>query len=37
MKDLDNMKIEFPDIFDEIFMNSFRRLKKALQLKGEAT
>lgn len=30
LKDLDTMKIEFPDIFDEMFMNSFRRLKKAL-------
>ena len=34
--DIDTMKIDFPDVFDELFTNSFRRLKKELQLKIEA-
>jgi hypothetical protein len=30
------MKLEFPDIFEELFRNTFRRLKKALKTKLEA-
>jgi hypothetical protein len=28
IEDVDKMKIEFPEIFDELFMNAYRRLKK---------
>ena len=34
--DIDKMKTEFPDVFDELFTNSFRRLKIELQLKIDA-
>jgi hypothetical protein len=30
------MKLEFPDIFEEFFVNSYRRLKKELEIKIEA-
>jgi hypothetical protein len=30
------MKIEFPDVFDELFMNSYRRLRKELEIKIQA-
>jgi len=33
LDDVDKMKIEFPDVFEELFMNSYRRLKKEMQLK----
>jgi hypothetical protein len=36
IEDIDKMKIEFPDVFDELFMNSYRRLKKELEIKIEA-
>jgi hypothetical protein len=36
IEDIDKMKIEFPDVFEELFTNSYRRLKKELQLKIEA-
>jgi CRP-like cAMP-binding protein len=36
MEDLDKMKIEFPDVFEEFFMNSYRRLRKELELKIQA-
>lgn len=36
IEDIDKMKIEFPDVFDELFMNSYRRLKKELEIKIKA-
>lgn len=36
MEDMDKMKIEFPEIFEEFFMNSYRRLRKELELKIQA-
>lgn len=36
LEELDQMKLEFPDIFEELFRNTFRRLKKALKTKLEA-
>lgn len=30
IEDIDKMKIEFPDIFEDLFTNSYRRLKKEL-------
>ena len=36
IEDMDKMKIEFPDIFEEFFMNSYRRLKKELEIKIKA-
>jgi hypothetical protein len=30
------MKLEFPDVFEELFKNTFRRLTKALKTKLEA-
>lgn len=33
LDDVDKMKIEFPDVFEELFMNSYRRLRKEMQLK----
>jgi hypothetical protein len=34
--ELDKMKIEFPEVFDELFTNSYRRLNRELKLKLEA-
>jgi len=36
IKDIDRMKVEFPEIFEELFTNSFRRLKKAIKQKKKA-
>lgn len=36
IEDTDKMKIEFPDVFDELFMNSYRRLRKELEIKIQA-
>jgi hypothetical protein len=34
--EIDRMKIEFPDAFEELFKNSFKRLKGALRKKIQA-
>ena len=36
IEELEKMKIEFPEIFEELFTNSYRRLKRELQLKLDA-
>jgi len=36
LENIDKMKIEFPEVFDQLFTNSFRRLKKELKLKIDA-
>ena len=36
IEDIDKMKIEFPEKFEHLFMNSYRRLKKELEIKIEA-
>jgi hypothetical protein len=36
IEDIEKMKIEFPDVFDELFMNSYRRLRKELEIKIQA-
>ncbi len=36
IEELDKMKIEFPEIFDELFTNSYRRLNRELKLKVES-
>lgn len=36
LEDIDKMKIEFPEVFEELFMNSFRRLKKEMLIKRDA-
>lgn len=35
VQDIDKLKLEFPDVFDELFANSLKILKKALKLKDE--
>jgi hypothetical protein len=30
IEDIHKMKIEFPDVFDDLFLNAFRHLKKSL-------
>lgn len=30
LDEVDKMKIEFPDVFEELFMNSYRRLRKEM-------
>jgi hypothetical protein len=30
LEDIDKMKLEFPDVFEDLFMNSYRRLKKEM-------
>ena len=34
--ELDKLKIEFPEIFDDLFTNSYRRLNRELKLKYES-
>jgi hypothetical protein len=36
LEDLDKMNIEYPDVFDNLFTNSYRRFKKMMQIKIEA-
>ena len=36
IEDIERMRIEFPDVFEELFMNSYRRLNKELEIKIEA-
>ncbi len=36
LEDIDKMQLEFPEYFEELFMNTFRRLKKEYTLKIEA-
>ncbi len=36
IEEIHKMKIEFPDVFDDLFSNALRHLKKSLQLKIDA-
>ncbi|CDW89496.1 cation channel family protein [Stylonychia lemnae] len=36
IQDLDKMKVEYPDIFDELFLKQLKLLSKCLRLKDEA-
>lgn len=36
LDDIDKMKLEFPEVFDELFSNSLKRLERILKLKIDA-
>ena len=36
LDDIDKMKLEFPEVFDDLFNNSLKRLERILKLKIDA-
>lgn len=36
LEDLDKMNLEYPEVFDSLFTNSYRRFKKFMQIKIDA-